>query len=58
MASRCGAYYDGILQVIWAGRPPVVLVAGEIDASRCSGLVSAPRVSRTTRGTSMSTWLS
>lgn len=41
MASRCGAYYDGVLRVIWAVRPPVVLIAGELDASRCSGLVSA-----------------
>jgi anti-anti-sigma regulatory factor len=39
MASRCGAYYDGVLRVIWAGSPPVVLIAGEIDASRYSGLV-------------------
>jgi anti-anti-sigma regulatory factor len=40
MASRCGAYYDGVLRVIWAGHPPVVLIAGELDSSRCSGLVS------------------
>jgi anti-anti-sigma regulatory factor len=40
MASRCGAYYDGVLRVIWAGRPLVVLIAGEIDGSRYSGLVS------------------
>jgi STAS domain-containing protein len=40
MASRCGAYYDGVLRVIWAGSPPVVLIAGEIDPSRYSGLVS------------------
>jgi anti-anti-sigma regulatory factor len=39
MASRCGAYYDGVLRVIWAGSPPVVLIAGEIDRSRYSGLV-------------------
>lgn len=41
MASRCGAYYDGVLRVIWAGHPPVVRIAGEIDPSRYSGLVSA-----------------
>jgi hypothetical protein len=41
MASRCGAYYDGVLRVIWAGSPPVVLIAGEVDESRYSGLVSA-----------------
>lgn len=41
MASRCGAYYDGVLRVIWAGDPPVVLIAGEIDPPRYSGLVSA-----------------
>ena len=41
MASRCGAYYDGVLRVIWAGHPPVVLIAGELDSSRCPGLVSA-----------------
>ena len=41
MASRCGAYYDGVLRVIWAGHPPVVLIAGEMDASRCCGLVSS-----------------
>jgi anti-anti-sigma regulatory factor len=39
MASRCGAYYDGVLRVIWAGSPPVVLIAGEIDPARYSGLV-------------------
>jgi ABC-type transporter Mla MlaB component len=41
MTSRCGAYYDGVLRVIWAGSPPVVLIAGEIDESRYSGLVRA-----------------
>jgi anti-anti-sigma regulatory factor len=41
MASRCGAYYDGVLRVIWAGHPPVVLIAGEIGPPRYSGLVSA-----------------
>jgi hypothetical protein len=41
MASRCGAYYDGVPRVIWAGHPPAVVIAGEMDASRCSGLVSA-----------------
>lgn len=41
MASCCGAYYDGVLRVIWACRPPVVLIAGEVDESRYSGLVSA-----------------
>jgi anti-anti-sigma regulatory factor len=40
MASCCGAYYDGVLRVIWTGRPEVVLIAGEIDESRYSGLVS------------------
>lgn len=40
MASRCGAYYDGVLRVIWTDHPPVVLIAGEIDPSRYSGLVS------------------
>jgi anti-anti-sigma regulatory factor len=40
MASCCGAYYDGVLRVIWAGRPAVVLIAGEVDESTYSGLVS------------------
>ncbi len=40
MASYYGAYYDGVLRVICAGRPPVVLIAGEIDEASRSGLVS------------------
>jgi len=40
MANCCGAYYDGVLRVIWAGRPPVVLIAGEVDESRYAGLAS------------------
>jgi anti-anti-sigma regulatory factor len=40
MASYCGAYYDGVLRVICAGRPPVVQIAGEIDEVSRSGLVS------------------
>jgi anti-anti-sigma regulatory factor len=39
--ARChGAYYDGVLRIICAGRPQVVLIAGEIDAARYLGLVS------------------
>jgi ABC-type transporter Mla MlaB component len=39
--ARChGAYYDGVLRIICAGRPQVVLIAGEIDQARCLGLVS------------------
>jgi ABC-type transporter Mla MlaB component len=39
--TRChGAYYDGVLRVICAGRPEVVLIAGELDASNYLGLVS------------------
>jgi len=40
MASCCGAYYDVVLRVIWVGRPPVVLIAGEVDESRYAGLAS------------------
>jgi anti-anti-sigma regulatory factor len=39
--ARChGAYYDGVLRIICAGRPQVVLIAGEIDQARYQGLVS------------------
>jgi ABC-type transporter Mla MlaB component len=39
--TRChGAYYDGVLRVICAGRPDVVLIAGEIDENSYPGLVS------------------
>src|ERR1022692_5179539 len=39
--TRChGAYSDGVLRVICAGSPPVVPIAGEIDESSYSGLVS------------------
>jgi len=39
--TRChGAYYDGVLQVICAGSPQVVRIAGEIDESSYPGLVS------------------
>jgi anti-anti-sigma factor len=39
---RChGAYYDGVLRVICAGNPEVVLIAGELDVSNYPGLVSA-----------------
>lgn len=38
---RChGAYYDGVLRVICAGSPEVVLIVGEIDESSYLGLVS------------------
>src|SRR6185312_278732 len=40
MASCCGADYDGVLRVIWVGRPPVVLIAGVVDESRYAGLAS------------------
>ena len=40
--TRChGAYYDGVLRVICAGSPEIVLIAGELDVSNCLGLVSA-----------------
>jgi ABC-type transporter Mla MlaB component len=40
--TRChGAYYDGVVRVICAGSPEVVLIAGELDVSNCLGLVSA-----------------
>jgi hypothetical protein len=39
--TRChSAYSDRVLRVICAGSPPVVPIAGEIDASSYSGLVS------------------
>jgi ABC-type transporter Mla MlaB component len=40
MTRRHGAYYDGILRIICAGSPQVVLIAGEIDESNYLGLVS------------------
>jgi ABC-type transporter Mla MlaB component len=40
--TRChGAYYDGVLRVICAGSPEVVLIAGELDVSNYLGLVGA-----------------
>jgi anti-anti-sigma regulatory factor len=39
--TRChGAYYDGVLRIICAGRPAVVLIAGETDEASYPGLVS------------------
>jgi ABC-type transporter Mla MlaB component len=39
--TRChGAYYDGVLRIICAGSPEVVLIAGDIDQARYLGLVS------------------
>ncbi len=39
--TRChGAYYDGVLRIICAGSPEVVLIGGEIDESSYLGLVS------------------
>lgn len=39
--TRChGAYYDGVLRIICAGSPRVVLIAGELDESNYLGLVS------------------
>jgi len=39
--ARChGAYYDGVLRIICAGSPEVVLIAGEIDGARHLALVS------------------
>ena len=40
MTSCHGAYYDGVLRIICAGSPEVVLIAGEIDQARFLGLVS------------------
>src|ERR1039458_1683033 len=40
MASCHGAYSAGVLRVICAGSPPAVPIAGEIDESSYSGLVS------------------
>src|ERR1700722_6188605 len=40
MTSCHGAYYDGVLRIICAGSPEVVLIAGEIDQARYLGLVS------------------
>jgi ABC-type transporter Mla MlaB component len=40
MTRRHGAYYDGVLRIICAGSPQVVLIAGEIDESNYLGLVS------------------
>jgi anti-anti-sigma factor len=41
MASGPDVYDDGVLQVRWLGNPPVVVIAGEIDESNYSGLVTA-----------------
>jgi len=40
MATCHGAYYDGVLRIICAGNPQVVLIAGEIDQVRHLALVS------------------
>ena len=40
MATCHGAYYDGILRIICAGNPEVVLIAGEVDEARHLALVS------------------
>lgn len=40
MSSCQGAYYDGVLRIICAGTPEVVLIAGVIDQARYLGLVS------------------
>jgi anti-anti-sigma factor len=41
MASGPDVYDDGVLRVMRAGSPPVVVIAGEIDESNYSGLVRA-----------------
>ena len=40
MAKCHGAYYDGVLRIICASSPEVVLIAGEIDQAHYLGLVS------------------
>jgi ABC-type transporter Mla MlaB component len=40
MAGCHGAYYDGVVRIICAGSPEVVLIAGEIDQAHYLGLVS------------------
>jgi anti-anti-sigma regulatory factor len=39
MTSCHGAYYDGVLRIICAGSPEVVLIAGEIDQARYLSLI-------------------
>ena len=41
MMSRDAIYDDGVLRVTWAGSPPVLTLAGEIDESTYPGLVGA-----------------
>lgn len=41
MMSRDAIYDDGVLRVTWAGSPPVLALAGEIDESTYPGLVGA-----------------
>jgi ABC-type transporter Mla MlaB component len=40
MAKCHGAYYDGVLRIICASSPEVVLIAGEVDQAHYLGLVS------------------
>jgi ABC-type transporter Mla MlaB component len=39
--SKDAVYDDGVLRVTWAGSPPVLALAGEIDESTYPGLVGA-----------------
>ena len=41
MMSKDAIYDDGVLRVAWAGSPPVLALAGEIDESTYPGLVGA-----------------
>ena len=41
MMSKDAIYDDGVLRVAWAGSPPVLVLAGEIDESTYPGLVGA-----------------
>jgi ABC-type transporter Mla MlaB component len=41
MMSKDAIYDDGVLRVTWAGSPPVLALAGEIDESTYPGLVGA-----------------
>ena len=54
MMSRDAVYDDGVLRVTWAGSPPVLTLAGEIDESTYPGLIGALKEATNGTGKSMS----
>jgi ABC-type transporter Mla MlaB component len=48
--SRAALYDDGVLRITWAGHPPVLALAGEIDEFTYPGLVGALKEATTRDG--------